>query len=118
MEHSSPLTVGNAQLHRLGDQAAVDIMRVLGEKTLTEAQMPTVLDMLHKAFERPAAIVNHSNRAPRATSFLLQVLDTSAQDQSIKQRIAETKAFVAVAAASCAVSMTACPPADSVPSRP
>jgi hypothetical protein len=114
MERPSPLTVGDAQLHRLGDQAAVDIMKVLGENALGEAQTPTVLDMLHKAFERPAAIVNHSDRAPKAASFLLRVLDAEAQDQIVKQRIAETREFVADAAASCPVSMAVCPPVEPV----
>jgi len=31
MERPSPLQVGDAQLHRLGDQAAVDIMKILEE---------------------------------------------------------------------------------------
>jgi hypothetical protein len=98
MQSPSPLQVGNAQLHRLGDQAAVDIMKVLGTGTPSEAQVPTILDMLRKAYERPAAILKPSDRQPKAVLFLLQALDSATQNQSIKLNIAQTKEFIATAA--------------------
>jgi hypothetical protein len=71
MSALSSLQVGNAQLHRLGDQATSNITKVSGDNSLTEPQMMTVFDMLIKAFERPAAILKPANRQPKAISFLL-----------------------------------------------
>ena len=91
MERPSPLQVGNAQLHRLGDQAAVDIMKILGGASVSDAQMPTILDMLHKAFEVPKAIILIADRQPKASLFLLGALEGYTQDWNLKQRISEMK---------------------------
>jgi hypothetical protein len=91
MERPSPLQVGDAQLHRLGDQAAVDIMRILGGASVSDAQIPTILDMLQKAYERPRAILVAADRGPKAGLFLLGALEGYAQDWNLKQRISEMK---------------------------
>ena len=91
MEHPSPLQVGDVQLHRLGDQAAVDIMKILGGKSASEAQIPTILDMLRKAYELPKAILVAADRQPRASLFLLGALEGQTEDWSLKQRISEMK---------------------------
>jgi hypothetical protein len=83
--------VGNAQLHRLGDQAAVDIMKILGGKSVSDAQIPTILDMLRKAYEAPKAILIAADRQPKASLFLLGALAGYAEDSSLKQRISEMK---------------------------
>ncbi|MBN9663531.1 MAG: hypothetical protein J0H49_35360 [Acidobacteria bacterium] len=97
MQQPSPLAVGNAQLHRLGDQAAADIIKVIGGGRLADAQMPTVIDMLHKAYERPAAILNPSDRKPTASLFLLNVLESTTQSDSIKARIGDLRQFLQTA---------------------
>jgi hypothetical protein len=91
MERPSPLLVGNAQLHRLGDQAAVDIMKILGGKSASDAQIPTILDMLRKAYEVPKAILIHADRQPKASLFLLGALEGHTEDWSLKQRISEMR---------------------------
>jgi hypothetical protein len=91
MEQPSPLQVGNPQLHRLGDQAAVDIMKILGGKSASDAQIPTILDMLRKAYEVPKAILIHADRQPKASLFLLGALESHTEDWSLKQRISEMR---------------------------
>jgi hypothetical protein len=91
MEQPSPLQVGNAQLHRLGDQAAVDIIRTLGGKTVSDAQIPTILDMLRKAYELPKAILIAADRQPKASLFLLGALEGHTEDSSLRQRISEMR---------------------------
>ncbi len=88
---SSPLTVGNAQLHRAGDQAAVDLIKIIGvRKPLNETETLTLIEMLRKAFERPAAILAGSDRTPKATLFLLQSLESTI-DPNVRQRIVEAR---------------------------
>jgi hypothetical protein len=91
MEQPSPLLVGNAQLHRLGDQAAVDIMKILAGKSVSDAQVPTILDMLRKAYELPKAILIAADRQPKASLFLLGALEGHTEDSSLKQRISEMR---------------------------
>jgi hypothetical protein len=91
MERPSPLQVGNAQLYRLGDQAAVDIMKILGGKSVSDAQIPTILDMLRKAYEVPKAILIAADRQPKASLFLLGALEGHTEDWSLKQRISEMR---------------------------
>ncbi|WP_321474652.1 hypothetical protein [uncultured Paludibaculum sp.] len=100
MQQPSPLEVGNTQLHRLGDQAAADIVKILGDGTLREAQVPIILDMLHKAFERPAAILRPNDRTPGATLFLLRTIAVSSHDPAITQRIEELRQLLAPLSAS------------------
>jgi len=93
MSFPSPLQNGSVQLHRMGDHAAGYILQVLQTRPpLTDAEKQTVLDMLHMAYERPAAIA--SARQPTATLALLQQIDGSTQDFSLKLRVADTKDFV------------------------
>src|SRR6185437_3762595 len=66
-------TTGSPQLHRMGDEAAVNIMKVLGEGVpLSDTNEFTILDMIHTAFEFPEAIMVPFDRHPDATSFLLR----------------------------------------------
>jgi hypothetical protein len=91
MEQPSPSPAGSIQLHRLGDQAAVDIMKILGGKSVSDAQIPTILDMLRKAYELPKAILIAADRQPKASLFLLSALEDHTEDSSLKQRISEMK---------------------------
>lgn len=93
MSFPSPLQYGAVQLHRMGDHAAGYILQVLQTRPpLTDAEKQTVLDILHMAYERPAAIA--SARQPTATLALLQQIESSTQDFSLKLRVADTKDFV------------------------
>lgn len=92
-------TTGSPQLHRMGDEAAVNIMKVLGEGVpLSGTNELTILDMIHTAFEFPEAIMVPFDQHPDATFFLLRWMDSSTQDQDLKERIAQTKQYVQAAA--------------------
>jgi hypothetical protein len=92
-----PLRAGAVQLHRMGDEAAVILMKVLGSTqssaALTDAQTRTVLALLTAAFEPPNAITNRSNVEPSATRFLLNMIDESTQDAELKSQISQVRSL-------------------------
>jgi hypothetical protein len=89
----SPVTVGSTQLHRMGDEAAASLLRIIGNRPsqLTQAQKMTILEMIQKAYELPQAISLDVNKHVGATSFLLQYLEASNDDNSVKEAIASTR---------------------------
>ena len=92
-------TTGSPQLHRMGDEVAVNIMKVLGEGIpLSDTNELTIWDMIHTTFEFPEAIMVPFDRHPDATSFLLRWMDSSTQDQDLKERTAQTRQYVQAAA--------------------
>jgi hypothetical protein len=89
---------GTVQLHRMGDQAALTVISIVGTERLIPKQISNVLDIIHVAFELYASI-DLSSREPRATSVLLQLLGTETDNPDLKERIASTQAYVASVAA-------------------
>lgn len=85
------------QLHRMGDQAAQTIITVIGRRALNEREVLNILDILTAAFAYPRAIPRGPHRTPQAESVLLQTLANSAQDQTLKDRIASVRASVLAA---------------------
>ncbi len=99
IEHimSSPTPIGSVQLARMGDSAAVYVNQVLQNRpSLTPREQSIVVDMLHRAFETPAAI-SPQGRGTAATIALLEKIAGSTQDFSLRLRIADTKDFVSAA---------------------
>ncbi len=75
MSLPSPVTNGAFQLYGMGDEAAVDVLKVLSTKpSLTYEEMQATLDIVHMAFQHPESIIEPVNRKPRAALFLLQYL--------------------------------------------
>ena len=97
----SPLQNGNVQVHRMGDRAAGYILTILKSRApLNAAEQQTALDIVEKAYEKPAVIINAADRRSTvATESLLQVISDSTQDFSIKLRIADIKQSVLATAA-------------------
>jgi hypothetical protein len=93
---TSPLQNGNVQVHRMGDRAAGYILKILESRPpLNAAEQQTALDIVQKAYEKPAAIINRADRrSTTATSNLLQVISDSTQDFNVKLRIADLKQSV------------------------
>ena len=104
LRHGSPLTYGSIQLHRMGDEAAVILIKVLGSTRSpakwTDAEKRIVLEILGKAFEKPNQITTQSNLTPNATNFLLNMLDEETEDADIKVQISQVKSRASDAAAS------------------
>jgi hypothetical protein len=94
MSFPSPVTNGAIQLWGMGDEAAVDVLKLIAAKQLTPAEMHAVLDIVHMAFEKPDSIIESVNRKPRAAAFLLQYLGTSASDATVTDRLAHEAKFL------------------------
>src|SRR5690242_10438567 len=96
---TSPLQNGNVQVHRMGDRAAGYILTILESRPpLNAAEQQTALDIVQKAYEKPAVITNVADRrSTAATSNLLQLISDSTQDFNIRLRIADIKQSVLAA---------------------
>jgi hypothetical protein len=86
--------LGPAALRRMGDRAAVYAMKVIGTEPVSEQSALNVLGVLRKAFARPEAIYEESERAPKTTQILLSFLETKTESASVKQEIAAVRDFV------------------------
>jgi hypothetical protein len=78
----------------MGDFAGMALVKLVGTKPLTTTEIQTLLDIVHRAFELPQAIVRASNRDPGATLFLLSYLELTTQDEGIKSSIANEREYV------------------------
>ncbi len=78
---------------QLGGRAAAQIQSLIGEDVLTGDEARNVLSIIHAAFETPDRIPQ-GEKDPSATLLLLRKLADSAEQDSLKQEIANTAAFV------------------------
>lgn len=85
--------VGAVQLHRMGDVAAAAIIRIIGTRSISNAEREEILDIVYKSFEHIDA-VSPSNRPPRATLVLLNHLNLLTASQELKKKIESTRQFV------------------------
>jgi hypothetical protein len=103
MSLPSPVANGAAQLWGMGDEVAVDVLMTLSASpSLMPKSIPSVLDIIHMAFEKPPSIIEPVNRRPQAATFLLQYLNSTTSDDTIKERITKETAFVQSSTASSA----------------
>jgi hypothetical protein len=103
MSLPSPVTEGAVQLYGMGDEAAVDVLKVLSTKPApTAGEIEAALDIVHMAFEHPESIISDVNQKPQAASFLLQYFDSRTNDGNVKQRIKGVSTRLQAAAAAAA----------------
>jgi hypothetical protein len=83
-------------INRLGDRAAVGLMRIIADKTVTSPdQVKSILSILRTAFSAPSIIAVEADRQPKATLFLLQSLESiQLSSRDVIAEIGETKAFI------------------------
>src|SRR6185437_8170001 len=82
-------------------------LKVLEEGVpLSDTNELTILYMIHTAFEFRGAIMVPFDQHPDATFFLLRWMDSSTQDQEMKQHIAQTRQYVQAAADKVALAST------------
>ena len=80
---------------RLGDRAAIGLMRVLSEEPLVRPdQLKNILSILRDAFRVRSIISNEADRQPKATLFLLNCLQEQAASRDLRDEISETRTFV------------------------
>jgi hypothetical protein len=75
----------------MGDGAAVIVTRVVGERKLSASQIDRILLVLKSAFGDISATPDPE---PRATLFVLQMLELSAKDAGLRARVAEAKQYI------------------------
>jgi hypothetical protein len=85
----SPVSEGSVQLHGMGDEAAVILLKILGSKPgsvkWTDEETKTILEILKIAFEHPKSILSRSDVKPRATTLLLRMI--KADDPGLESEI-------------------------------
>jgi hypothetical protein len=77
----------------LGDEVAALIARLIGVNALSDDETLNVLAIIHGAFERPESI-NPTARVPSKTLQFLQYLADLADQDSLKQQIADTIGYI------------------------
>jgi hypothetical protein len=94
----SPVKHGAIQLRGMGDEAAVDLLKILeGKNSLTVSKSEAALDIIHMAFEQPDSIIDPANKTPQATTLLLQYISAKSSDSAVQQRVIIETAFVRAA---------------------
>jgi len=89
MRMPSPLQLGDRYLAALGDESAFFVYSfIVNSPPLTAVQMLTALDIIHKSFVSPMAIQGGAARKPEKSLALLKMLQETAVDQTVKERIA------------------------------
>jgi len=79
----------------MGDEAAFYVSSIMIKRPpLTPAQTLTVLDIIHNSFKRPVFIQSHADRKPQKSLALLKMLQATAVDQIVKERIAAETTFL------------------------
>ena len=96
---SAPPTAQQAPLlQRMGDAAARQITELLrGRAPLSATEQRNVVDMVHMAFEAPAAIMRPADRKPPSSLALLQRIGADLRDPGLQSRLIQTQQFVAAA---------------------
>lgn len=96
MRYPSPLSpIGDGRLSMMGDEAAFHLFGlIMTRPPLTPAQTLTVLDIIHNSFKNPAFIQSHADRKPEKSLALLKIIQTTAVDQLVKERIAAETTFL------------------------
>lgn len=77
----------------LGDEAGALIVKLIGPNALSDAEIGNVMAVVRAAFAKPDRIPQAA-KAPSATLGLLQALSDASSQESLKQQIADTMAYI------------------------
>jgi hypothetical protein len=96
MRYPSPISpIGDLTLSMMGDETAFYLFGIIWKSPpLTVAQTVTVLDIIHNSFKSPVFIRSHADRKPEKSLALLKMLQATAVDQAVKERIAAETTFL------------------------
>ena len=81
-------------LGRLGDASAVELTKLLADKSLDDAEIQSILLVIRQSYNFPDGIEDAANRKPRATLYLLHSLSWLAKEPKIRSSIEATTAYV------------------------
>jgi hypothetical protein len=93
MEHLITVRGNEARLRQFGDEAGDLIMKIKGVNALSEDETRNVLSIIRAAFEKPDRIPQAA-KDPSGTLLLLRDLANSTDQQTLKQQIVDTMAYV------------------------
>jgi hypothetical protein len=97
--HGVSLSFTEKAVNRLGDRAAVALIRILADTPPAQPEQVTaILSLLHDAFAAPGMISDDADLQPKATLFLLECLRHLPSAQSLGVQVKQTKAFVLASA--------------------
>lgn len=96
MRYKSPISpIGDMVVSMMGDETAFFLYGlIVSQPPLTPAQTLTVLDLIHNSFKNPVLIRSHADRKPEKSLHLLRLLQATAVDQIVKERIATETTFL------------------------
>ncbi len=82
-------------LNRLGDGAAIGLIRHVGAQIPTTSQeVQRMLSVIRMAFAAPEIIASDADREPKATVVLLSYLSFLPVSSSLKEQIKDTRTYV------------------------
>ena len=79
---------------RLGDRAAIALVKIFGEELLQPRNLHRSLQIIHGAFSAPCLIEIASDRKPSITLFVLRDLERQVKDETLRKEVASTLTFV------------------------
>lgn len=88
------LSVQEKAINRLGDSAAMGLIRYVGTQTPTPKQITKILSVINMAFAAPEAINSDADREPKATLLLLSYLSLLPTGVNAKGEIAHTQSYI------------------------
>lgn len=96
MRYTSPISpIGDMVVSMMGDETAFFLQSIiLSRPPLTAVQALTVLDLIHNSFKQPVFIRSQADRKPEKSLALLKMLQATAVEQAVKERIAAETTFL------------------------
>lgn len=82
-------------LSRMGDAAAVQVVKIVAGKKLNSHEIDGVLIVLQLAFSDPKLVATATDRQPRAAAFVLQYLGLLASESDLQTRISQVQVSIA-----------------------
>ena len=82
-------------MHRLGDRAAVALIKILDEQSLVNAKtVNDFLPIIEDAFAAPQLIKREADKKPQVTMALLAYVSDNITDIGTKEKIRQTIDFI------------------------
>ena len=85
--------LSGVRLRQPGDEAAALITKMIGANAFTDDEARKVLSIIRAAFENPDR-VPQAAKDPSATLLLLRTLAKATEQESLRQQITQTMAYV------------------------
>lgn len=81
-------------LGSLGDEASVQLTKILGGQPLDDKQIQNALTVIQLTFSEVRRDTEKSRQEPRTTMFVLHTLECSTQNETLKRKVEEVRTYV------------------------